>query len=87
MFEAAFKEVPGLDSLREGKTPEFDQFAIWVVADYGPENQVVSVRRNFDVTRSGDRWLLRPENINTEQVRSGKARRRIEQLLEEKLTG
>ncbi len=65
----------------------FDAFEVWAVAEYSAERRLVSVTRRFAITTKDDRAGLRPDRVRTEQVRRGKRRRQIEQMLDDHMSG
>tara|TARA_R110002020_G_scaffold25060_6_gene81604 strand:- start:5334 stop:5969 length:636 start_codon:yes stop_codon:yes gene_type:complete len=56
---------------------------VMVVADYLSEDLVVGAKRRFLAEWTGDTWLVSPETIQTEQIRSRSDRRRLARLLAE----
>lgn len=50
---------------------------IQVVADYASEDLLVGARRRFALEAQERRWLLKPQNGGTEQIRSRRERRSI----------
>ncbi len=63
----------------------FDCFEIWVIARYTSEQRMVFARRRFDVSHKKGNWVLRPYKAQTEEVRDGEKRRRIEETLQKEL--
>lgn len=50
---------------------------IQVVADYASEDLLVGARRRFDLEVQERRWLLKPQDGGTEQIRSHRERRSL----------
>ncbi|WP_172292444.1 hypothetical protein [Pseudoruegeria sp. HB172150] len=83
LLQRAFGSVREEDA--KGAAPDFDSFEVWVISEYTAERRMVFVRRKFNVEQRGGRWTLHADRIETEQVRGGQKRARIEQILEEHL--
>lgn len=54
---------------------------VMVIADYLSEDLLVGARRRFTANWKGKTWLVRPNTIQTEQIRSRRERRAIERLI------
>jgi hypothetical protein len=50
---------------------------IQVVADYASEDLLVGARRRFELNSQERRWLLKPQDGGTEQIRSRRERRSL----------
>lgn len=69
-----------------GKTPTAESsdsyLRIQVVAAYGSEDLLVSAKRTFDIIQRDNGAHVRPRTVETEQVRSIIARRRLRSMIE-----
>ena len=72
----------------QGKTPdhftasgETITIEVMVIADYLSEDLLVGARRRFIAEWKEETWLVRPDTVQTEQIRSRRKRRAIERLI------
>lgn len=56
-----------------------------IVAIYGTEDLLVGARRRFNIDRRDDEASLRPATVGTVQIRSGRERKQIAELLKDEL--